>query len=199
MTDNVQLASELDAMRALATTGFSPPASAVTPPPSDASAPDMSLLASVRSQIEQEAKAEDDKAVARVTPAKPVQALASAMVSYRDPTTGKVMEAQVPMRVIIKTDERMVIHRLARVVLSSSWDSATPAARQEAYAQAMCQMQWEDDASTPTWFKTAYMSDPALAVALADEVDSLQDAYFQGHDSEGHVEESRRFVVQRTV
>lgn len=200
--------AELDAMKASVASAFDAPA-APKPPTNGldvfaefkASPPaTSSILGELRKQLDAEAKAAAEADAAnRVTAAKPVQALASIAVSYRSPEDGVVRDAVVPARVLIKTDERMLVHRLARIILASPWETASVAARAEAYVQAMCQLQWEEDATVPAWFKAAYMTDAAFADALAEEVAALQDAYFQGHDSAGHVEASPRFMVKRST
>lgn len=200
--------SELEAMKASVAAAFDAPTASKAPSPgldvfAEFKAPvptTSSILGDLRKQLDAEAKAAAEAADAsRVVAAKPVQAIASVAVSYRSPADGIVRDAVVTARVLIKTDERMMLHRLARIVLAAPWESASFAAREEAYVQATCQLQWEEDPSVPAWFKAAYMTDTAFAGALAEEVAALQDAYFQGHDSEGHVAASRRFMVKRST
>jgi hypothetical protein len=152
-----------------------------------------------RSLVAEEEKAAKKRTAAReVEAAKPVMPQATATIEYRDPTTGHVNSATVTMRVILKTDERSLLHRLAMRLLGASWESSSLLAQNEAYSEAMCRLQWERDETVPEWFKEAYTSDPALADALAREVEVLTEAYFRGHDEAGRVSETRRFVVKRS-
>lgn len=133
-----------------------------------------------------------------VPEAHPVMPTATAEVSYRDPATGQVRSATVTMRVLLKTDDRMLLNRVASRCLAMAWDSAPALAQMQAWDQAMCRVQWDMDEEAPAWFKQAYVEDPALAAALAQEVEALTEAYFRGHDETGRVSEARRFLVKRT-
>lgn len=133
-----------------------------------------------------------------VPEALPVMPTATAEISYRDPATGQVRSATVAMRVLLKTDERMLLNRVASRCLAMAWDAAPAVAQMQAWDQAMCRVQWDMDEEAPDWFKQAYVEDPALATALAQEVEALTEAYFRGHDEAGRVSEERRFLVKRT-
>jgi hypothetical protein len=179
------MSDELTLMKAAA-------AAAATPPP--AAAPD-DMLAQLRKQREA-------FTVAAPTPpavedSSPVQAVATAAITYRDPQTGEAKSTSVRMRVLLRTDERMLVWQVAYATLRMQWDIAPAIAREEAYAQAVCRVQWDEDKTVPDWFKRAYIDDPELAVNLAGEVDALTEAYFRGGDGAGSMAPPKRFVVER--
>lgn len=177
--------NEVDAMKAEFAKAMAPPA----PEPETES-----ILAQERKKLEAAKQKKRDT----VEAARPVQPIAGATVAYRDPTTGEVRSTQVTMRVLLKNDDRALLHRLATAVLTMAWGDASTLAQIEAYDIAMCMIQWDEDNSTPAWFKQAYMQDPALAASLTREVEALTDAYFRGHDAEGRVVAEKRFLVTRT-
>ena len=134
-----------------------------------------------------------------VPPEDVVAALAYINVRYRDPTTGHDMTATVPSRVLLKTDDRMLVWNVATATLGMPWNSAPPAARQEAYATAICRVQWDRDKDVPEWFKHAYLNDAELAETLALEVGAHADLYFRGYRGTSEEDARPRFVVGRAA
>lgn len=178
--------NEVDAMKA----EFAKDTAAMGSP----TAPADSILAQERKKLE--ALKEKKKDV--VQAAQPVQPVATATVSYRDPATGEVRSTQVQMRVLLKVDDRALLHRIATACLTMAWGDASTIAQMEAYDTAMCILQWDEVSDVPAWFKQAYMQDSALAAQLTREVEALTEAYFRGHDGEGRVVAERRFLVTRS-
>lgn len=136
-------------------------------------------------------------AAPEVASAVPVQPTAVANIVYRDPDSGLAQHAAVTLRVLLKTDERMLVWQVAYNILRMPWAAAPADARDEAYAQAVCRIQWEEDTTVPAWFKRAYETDIAFSISLANEVDALTDAYFRGGNGAGGVATTQRFVVKR--
>ncbi len=165
-------------------------------PQASAEAGDQSLLARVLKERQEflggEAMAE------KVEAARPIEPVAPAEVTYRDPTTGEVKTTTVTMRVLLRTDERMTLWQLALSILGMRWDASPVASREEAYAQAVCRIQWDAAADVPDWFKRAYVDDSEFALSLTEEVTNFTDAYFRGLDGKGNVVAAKRFVVKRT-
>jgi hypothetical protein len=128
-----------------------------------------------------------------------VAALAYINVRYRDPATGQDLAATVPSRVLLKTDERMLVWNVATATLGMPWSSAPPAAREEAYATAICRVQWDRDKDVPEWFKHAYLHDAELAETLALEVGAHADLYFRGYRGTREEDSRPRFVVGRAA
>ena len=181
--------NEVDLMRAVASTP-APQAAQAAPAP-----PQVSPLEAARRAREEFELSTPPKAT--VADTAPVQATAPASITYRDPESGKALTANVTMRVILDTDERMLVWQVAYAILRMAWDAAPAVARTEAYAQAVCRVQWENDPLAPAWFKRAYTNDVELAMRLAEEVDALTEAYFRGYDEAGRMATQERFVVRR--
>lgn len=128
-----------------------------------------------------------------------VAVTAAINVKYRDPTTGHDLSATVPSRVLLKTDERMLVWNVATATLGMPWNSAPVAAREEAYAIAVCRVQWDRDTTVPEWFKHAYLHDAELAETLALEVGAHADLYFRGYRGTREEDARPRFVVGRAA
>lgn len=128
-----------------------------------------------------------------------VAATAYINVKYRDPTTGHELSASVPSRVLLKTDERMLVWNVATATLGMPWNSAPVAAREEAYATAVCRVQWDRDKDVPEWFKHAYLNDAELAETLALEVGAHAELYFRGYRGASEENARPRFVVGRAA
>ena len=99
-----------------------------------------------------------------------VPSVAYINVRYRDPTSGNELSATVASRVMLKADERMLIWNVATATLGMPWNNAPPLAREEAYAIAVCRVQWDRDKDAPEWFKHAYVNDAEFAESLALEL-----------------------------
>lgn len=128
-----------------------------------------------------------------------VAAVAQINVRYRDPTSGQDLSATVPSRVLLKTDDRMLVWNVATATLGMPWNSAPPAAREEAYATAICRVQWDRDKDVPEWFKHAYLNDAEFAETLALEVGAHADLYFRGYRGTREEDARPRFVVGRAA
>lgn len=128
-----------------------------------------------------------------------VAAVAYINIRYRDPNTGKELAATVPSRVLLKTDERMLVWNVATSTLGMPWNNAPPAAREEAYALAVCRVQWDRDKDIPEWFKHAYLNDAEFAETLALEVGAHADLYFRGNRATREEDTRPRFVVGRAA
>lgn len=128
-----------------------------------------------------------------------VAALAYINIRYRDPSTGQELTATVPSRVLMKTDDRMLVWNVATSTLGMPWNSAPPAAREEAYATAICRVQWDREKDVPEWFKHAYLNDAEFAETLALEVGVHADLYFRGNRGTREEDARPRFVVGRTT
>jgi hypothetical protein len=126
-----------------------------------------------------------------------VDQLAYISVRYRDPSTGTELSALVPSRVLLKSDDRMLVWNVALATLGMSWNTAPPAAREEAYALAVCRVQWDRDKDVPEWFKHAYLNDAELAETLALEVGAHTELYFRGNRGPSEEAPRPRFVVTR--
>lgn len=128
-----------------------------------------------------------------------VSAVAFISVRYREPTTGREMTAIVPSRVLLKSDDRMLVWNVALATLGMPWNTSPPSAREEAYALAVCRVQWDRDPNVPEWFKHAYLNDAEFAETLALEVGAHTELYFRG--SRGPSEEAPRprFMVGRAT
>jgi len=166
---------------------------ASAPPPPKAQQP--VSLDDVRKAAEEFATKRPAESVTSAVPIEPVGTFA---VTYRSPTSGAVQSASLTARVLLKTDERMLVWQVAYATLGIPWDRAPAFAREEAYAQATCRVQWDEDATVPAWVRTAYMEDNDFAMALAQEVDNLSAAYFRGNPRQGEPSSERRFVVLRS-
>jgi hypothetical protein len=128
-----------------------------------------------------------------------VSALAYINIRYRDPISGQDLTATVPSRVLMKTDERMLVWNVATSTLGMPWNSAPPAAREEAYAIAICRVQWDREKDVPEWFKHAYLNDAELAETLALEVGAHADLYFRGNRATREEDARPRFMVGRAA
>lgn len=128
-----------------------------------------------------------------------VSAIANINVRYRDPVTGQELAATIPSRVLLKTDDRMLVWNVATATLGMPWNSAPPAAREEAYAIAVCRVQWDRDKDVPEWLKHAYLNDAELAETLALEVGAHADLYFRGYRGTREEDARPRFVVGRAT
>jgi hypothetical protein len=128
-----------------------------------------------------------------------VSAVAYINVRYRDPNTGADLTASVPSRVLLKTDDRMLVWNVATSTLGMPWNNAPPSAREEAYALALCRVQWDRDKEVPEWFKHAYLNDAEFAETLALEVGAHADLYFRGSRATREEDARPRFVVGRSA
>lgn len=151
-------------------------------------------------EIEQQ-KQEFTKALTpKPTPAEDVvAAVAHINVRYRDPSSGQELSATVPSRVLLKTDERMMVWNVATATLGMPWNTAPAAAREEAYATAICRVQWDRDKGVPEWFKHAYLNDAEFAETLALEVGAHTELYFRGYRGTGEESPRPRFMVGRAA
>ena len=120
-------------------------------------------------------------------------------VRYRDPSTGHDRTTIVPSRVLLKSDERMLVWNVALATLGMAWNSAPATAREEAYTLAVCRVQWDRDPNVAEWFKEAYSNDAEFAESLALEVGAHAELYFRGNRSEGNAPARQRFVVTRSA
>jgi hypothetical protein len=125
--------------------------------------------------------------------------LAFITIRYREPSTGNDMTTIVPSRVLLKSDERMLVWNVALATLGMPWNSAPPSAREEAYALAVCRVQWDRDTNVPDWFKTAYSNDTEFAETLALEVGAHTELYFRGNRGTSEAAPRQRFVVSRSA
>lgn len=120
-------------------------------------------------------------------------------VKYRDPVNGLQRAATVPSRVLLKSDERMLVWNVALATLGMPWNTAPQAAREEAYTLAMCRVQWDRDKDVPEWFKHAYSNDAEFAETLALEVGAHAELYFRGYRGTSEEDPRPRFVVSRAA
>jgi hypothetical protein len=120
-------------------------------------------------------------------------------IRYRDPNTGHDKTTVVPSRVLLKSDERMLVWNVALATLGMAWNSAPTGAREEAYALAVCRVQWDRDPNVPEWFKHAYSNDADFAETLALEVGAHTDLYFRGNRGSSEDAPRQRFVVARST
>jgi len=175
---------ELGLMKAAAQGAHAPPPK--SPPAGD-------IVAETLKQREEFVRA----SATDVDGAQPVQSSAPAVITYRCPDTGVAETTTVTLRVLLTTDERMLVWQVAYGILRMPWENAPANAREEAYAEAVCRVQWDSAQTVPAWFKRAYTNDPEFAVGLATEVDALTEAYFRGSGRAGGMAPQKRFVVKR--
>lgn len=128
-----------------------------------------------------------------------VAAVAHINVRYRDPVSGQELAATIPSRVLLKTDERMMVWNVAAATLGMPWGTAPVAAREEAYATAVCRVQWDRDKTVPEWLKHAYLNDAEFAETLALEVGAHTELYFRGYRGQGEENPRPRFMVGRAA
>jgi hypothetical protein len=126
-----------------------------------------------------------------------IDSMAFITIRYRNPNSGEEMTAVVPSRVLLKSDERMLVWNVALATLGMQWSTAPAAAREEAYALAVCRVQWDRDKDVPEWFKHAYSNDAEFAETLALEVGAHADLYFRGDRGASEAASRPRFVVSR--
>jgi hypothetical protein len=120
-------------------------------------------------------------------------------VRYRDPSTGHDRTTIVPSRVLLKSDERMLVWNVALATLGMAWNSAPATAREEAYTLAVCRVQWDRDPNVAEWFKEAYSNDAEFAESLALEVGAHAELYFRGNRGASDAPARQRFVVTRSA
>lgn len=164
-----------------------------TPESPDSPPPHRSL-----DEIEAASKSLSDRLAAKrpIPERTPIPHQVTFTVEYTNPQTGERLQASVPHRVLLKSDERQLVFRVAADVLGMDWGLAPMQARNLAYEEAVCRVQWERDASVPQWFKDAYLSDPGFASVLADHAGAHTDSYFRGLTPQGDPDAAERFVVQ---